>query len=48
MEKDLNVLLIKECCIGNSCEHCGFRGSYSHCYLSDIIDIIKRSEENEK
>lgn len=48
MKKDLTKLLIKECCKKVCCNHCAFKESDTHCYLSDIIKIIKRSEENEK
>ena len=44
MKKDLIILLIEECCDGMSCKHCGFRDTDLHCYLTDIIKIIKRSE----
>ena len=49
MKKDLTMLLIKECCKGKKCKECGFFSTPKiGCYLTDIINIIEKSEkENE-
>lgn len=45
MKKDLSALLVKECCTGKKCDDCGFLKPNLHCYLHDIIKIIKNSEK---
>lgn len=48
MKKDLISLLIKNCCTGRQCTECSFLSSNFKCYLTDIINIIKKNEkENE-
>lgn len=46
MKKDLVSLLIKECCKGKICEECSFLHSDFKCYLTDIINIIKKENDN--
>lgn len=48
MKEDLIMLLIKDCCKGRHCTECPFLHSQFKCYLTDIINIIKKNErENE-
>lgn len=48
MKKDLAGLLIKECCQGKKCKECGFLNPNFHCYLQDIIKIVKENDNYEK
>lgn len=45
MKKDLTRLLIKDCCKGRDCNECPFLHSKSECYLTEIIEIIKKYEK---
>ncbi len=46
MKKDLISLLIKDCCKGRHCDECPFLHSGFKCYLTDIINIIEKENEN--
>ena len=48
MKKDLETLLIKECCHGKRCKNCGFLDREFHCWLIDIILKIKEYDNYEK
>lgn len=47
MKKDLIILLIEEVCQGRICQTCNFCKPVNGCYLTDIINILKKNE-NEK